>query len=214
VRGDSLRDLYAKTLAIVGLGLIAGAGAIVDYWPVASPLPEVAGLIDTHAQLPVLVQNLEQQIPAPEMRVVRIATAPQTLPLRQRKLPWPAFGPKPATVKHHPASQSVTPVGTTAPSATVSMIPDAAPPVEIWSQEILMGPQGHQFDMAALAGDPMTVAPSTGLLGGALKKTKESLVKTGVVTGGSIVKTGVVTGGTIADAVKGVFGAFKKVTPF
>lgn len=34
VRGDSRRDLYAKTLALFGLGVLAGAGAVVDYWPV------------------------------------------------------------------------------------------------------------------------------------------------------------------------------------
>src|SRR5690606_234841 len=39
VRGDSRRDLYAKTLALCGLGLLAGTGALVDYWPVGMKLP-------------------------------------------------------------------------------------------------------------------------------------------------------------------------------
>lgn len=38
VRGDSRRDLYAKTLALFGLGVLAGAGAVVDYWPVGVKL--------------------------------------------------------------------------------------------------------------------------------------------------------------------------------
>ena len=42
MRGDSLRDLYAKTLAVLGLGLLAGAGAVVDYWPVGSSAPAIA----------------------------------------------------------------------------------------------------------------------------------------------------------------------------
>jgi len=42
VRGDSLRDLYAKALALLGLGLLGAAGALVDYWPVPSALPAVA----------------------------------------------------------------------------------------------------------------------------------------------------------------------------
>lgn len=50
-------------------------------------------------------------------------------------------------------------------------------------------------------------APSTertdGFLSGALKKTGESVVKTGAATGASIV-----------DAFRGVMGAFKKVSPF
>jgi hypothetical protein len=45
-------------------------------------------------------------------------------------------------------------------------------------------------------------APS-GIIGGAISKTKDSLVKAGAVTRGSL-----------ADVAKGVFGAFKKVTPF
>jgi len=42
VRGDSRVDLYAKSLAVLGLGLIAGIGAAVDYWPGDLRLPAVA----------------------------------------------------------------------------------------------------------------------------------------------------------------------------
>ena len=42
MRGDSLRDLYAKTLALFGLALLAGVGALVDYWPAPVALPAVA----------------------------------------------------------------------------------------------------------------------------------------------------------------------------
>jgi hypothetical protein len=50
---------------------------------------------------------------------------------------------------------------------------------------------------------PPAAAPSSGFIGGALRKTKDSIVRTGAITGA-----------TIADAFKGVFGAFKKVNPF
>jgi len=42
VRGDSLQDLYAKIAAVLGLGLLALSGAVVDYWPVGTPLPAIA----------------------------------------------------------------------------------------------------------------------------------------------------------------------------
>jgi hypothetical protein len=42
VRGDSLQDLYAKVAAVLGLGLLALSGAVVDYWPVNGPLPRIA----------------------------------------------------------------------------------------------------------------------------------------------------------------------------
>jgi hypothetical protein len=56
VRGDSLRDLYAKALALLGLGLLGAAGALVDYWPVPSALPAVASarVLPVDSGLPAL----------------------------------------------------------------------------------------------------------------------------------------------------------------
>jgi hypothetical protein len=45
MRGDSIRDLYAKTLALVGLGVLAGTGALVDYWPSGVQLPAVESVL-------------------------------------------------------------------------------------------------------------------------------------------------------------------------
>jgi hypothetical protein len=65
VRGDSLRDLYAKTLAVVGLGLLAGAGAIVDYWPVSEPWPAVPLVAGLRSNAPMLVRDVTREIPVP-----------------------------------------------------------------------------------------------------------------------------------------------------
>lgn len=65
MRGDSLRDFYAKTLAVLGLGLLAGAGAIVDYWPVSEDWPVVAAVAGLRSEAPVLVQDLRRDIPLP-----------------------------------------------------------------------------------------------------------------------------------------------------
>ena len=65
MRGDSLRDFYAKTLAVLGLGVLAGAGAIVDYWPVNEDLPDVPAVVGLRRDAPVLVQHLDRQIPLP-----------------------------------------------------------------------------------------------------------------------------------------------------
>ncbi len=54
VRGDSVRDFYAKTLALIGLGVLAGTGALVDYWPVTSALPVPGQAL----QLPALASAL------------------------------------------------------------------------------------------------------------------------------------------------------------
>lgn len=54
VRGDSLRDLYAKALALLGLGLLGVAGALVDYWPVRGDLPTVASVLSLPEPLRLL----------------------------------------------------------------------------------------------------------------------------------------------------------------
>ena len=196
MRGDSLRDLYAKTLAILGLGLIAGAGAIVDYWPVGTVIPEVAERRDRQPQLPALVQNLDQQITVPAIRTAQFVPRAFT----PKNLKWPAFAAKTTTVAKQPA----TPVPVVAAAAAVPLaaaVPDSNAPVQSWAPEVL---QASNLDVASLA-DPFSPGrvPPSGLIGGAITKTKDSLVKAGSVTSASI-----------GYAVKGVFGAFKKVTPF
>ncbi len=44
MRGDSRLDLVAKSLALVGLGVLAGVGALVNHWPTGPNLPQVAAL--------------------------------------------------------------------------------------------------------------------------------------------------------------------------
>jgi hypothetical protein len=74
VRGDSLRDLYAKALALLGLGLLGAAGALVDYWPVPSALPAVASalLLPADPGLPALRLTATHEIfPTAEFRSSR-----------------------------------------------------------------------------------------------------------------------------------------------
>jgi hypothetical protein len=68
MRGDSLRDFYAKTLAVAGLGLLAGAGAIVDYWPVGGPLPAITHVAGLGEHAPLVLPGVPDQIPAPVIR--------------------------------------------------------------------------------------------------------------------------------------------------
>jgi hypothetical protein len=71
VRGYSLRDLYAKALALLGLGLLGAAGALVDYWPVHSTLPVVAS---------ALVLPTDFGLPA--LRVTAVRTASSAMEFR------------------------------------------------------------------------------------------------------------------------------------
>jgi hypothetical protein len=44
MRGDSLRDFYAKSLAVLGLAVLGALGAVVDYWPAAFTVPTTAAV--------------------------------------------------------------------------------------------------------------------------------------------------------------------------
>ena len=204
MRGDSLRDFYAKTLAVLGLGLIAGAGAIVDYWPAEMRLPATTSPSIARLTPPPLVQDLNQQVPEPTLVAAR---APQPL-VNTRNVRWPAFAAKPhATVAAvRPATFTPTPSDPAAPSATEALVAHPgvpvsyAAPISEWAPEMFVASRlaPEQLDMWASGS-----TEPTGFIGGALKKTKDSLVKTGAVTSASL-----------GNAVRGVVGAFKKVSPF
>ena len=208
MRGDSVRDFYAKTLAVVGLGLIAGAGAVVDYWPVARPLPDVDGRLAFFTTPPALRQNLAQDIPLPAPRLASVALIAPRPVIRPQHIKWPAFAQPSAVL----AAAGLTTARTKSPLPVIPVEPlpvMTAPAIELVSQ------LGEPVTLLAYAvappvedvrsSGPITPARSgqPGFLGGALKKTKDSIVRTGAATGASI-----------ADAFRGIFGAVKKVSPF
>jgi hypothetical protein len=77
VRGDSLRDFYAKTFVVLGLGVIAGAGALVDYWPTGSDVPAVASVRLPQPAIRTIAPDFRIVIPAPIVR----AAVPRPLPV-------------------------------------------------------------------------------------------------------------------------------------
>ena len=200
MRGDSLRDFYAKTLAVVGLGLLAGAGAIVDYWPVGSPLPVVESAALPSPARPALTERLDQHIPMPRAN----ARVPVRAPLRAANL-GPARFLNPALDAAAPTPVKSQPAEAAAPTVAE---PEIALSVSDLTLAELLEPR--QVAWHVVEPPPLQMAPSSGLIGGAWRKTKDSIVRTGAATGSTIAATG----STIADAFKGVVGAFKKVSPF
>jgi hypothetical protein len=192
--------------------LIAGAGAIVDYWPTGIRLPATASPSIARITVPPLQQNLNQPVPQP---VSVMARGPEHSPessMDARHVRWPAFASKSrATVAGlRPAvfttASAPAPVAPAAPAAvsipTDSSVPVSytTAPVSEWAPYMLVSSRLAPEQLDALLGEP---PPATGFIGGALKKTKDSLVKTGAVTTASL-----------GNAVRGVVGAFKKVSPF
>jgi hypothetical protein len=147
MRGDSIRDLYAKTLALLGLGLLAGTGALVDYWPsrlsvlpVASPalvmpesawlLPEPVPVLPTFPRTAVASalpsdapEFVSLSIPVSSSSDVvsgRAVALAEPFPVAVAMIPVETFVPSgegEEVVFHAPLEEGETPVGTIALSA-------------------------------------------------------------------------------------------------
>ena len=195
MRGDSLRDLYAKTLAVIGLGLLAGAGAIVDYWPIGGPLPVVQRADVPRPTAVAFVQPLDRAIPAPVFKRAPARPAIHARNVGTAIFLKASFGPVPADIL------SERPAAETPPAPEPMPVPDA---ILVATVEPLLVLGALPQSRGALLGEapPAPLAP-TGFLTGALRKTKESIVRTSAAAGSSIV-----------DVFRGAFGAIKKVTPF
>jgi hypothetical protein len=205
VRGDSLRDLYAKTLALFGLALLAGVGALVDYWPAPAALPVV--LSPTPAAAPARLPAVASDLSRALSQRARAAT-PADLSARAR----------PAMTRRAPAhrpvaialdSLPVAPYAGDVPVADVVElgVPPALPPVtpavatRVSATEIAL-PPAPMLTFGPSAPSAPLAAPD-GFFGNAtsaFKKTGESIVNTTVKTGSQIIK-----------AFGFVGGAFKKV---
>ena len=206
MRGDSLRDFQAKVLAIAGLGVLAGIGALVDYWPTGSNMPSIQAGSLARPGVPVptpasvaAARQIETAVPMPALAVTRRArpvTPPATLePVATVAAAGalPIGEPLPLGAVELTLTQVVPPASATA--APAEPIALSAPPVVAWAEN---RPPAPSFAPTFVAPEP-----EPGFVMGTLKK-----------TGAGIAKTGAVTGASIMDAFRGVAGAFKKVSPF
>jgi hypothetical protein len=202
MRGDSVRDFYAKTLALLGLGALASVGALVDYWPGKLDIPHVSP-VRSAAMLPA----------APAVLGLPLASRPLGPTLRPVRLGTTEFVTEDGTAIG---------LGDLAADEEVFSEPDSSPvatppgylevvPVVAWSL-----PTSHVelltplFMMARLEDDatPFVVVPvpqapasssSNGIIG-VLRK-----------TGSGIAAVGIKTGSTIVGAFRAVGGAFRKI---
>jgi hypothetical protein len=208
VRGDSLRDLYAKTLALLGLGVLAGAGALVDYWPTGITMPDAGSAL--------VLPPIAHAIP---VNPAVLRTSPieggRDTSLASREMVRTAEVVPASVSRHGLATLPVvitadlrvgSEVGITAPAVRMAALTstpttDAIQPRADSSYEpYMLGADhaGQYVEPATL----MTDDESDGFISGAFKKTGTSIVKTGVRTGASIV-----------DAVRVVGGAVRRALP-
>jgi hypothetical protein len=210
VRGDSLRDFQAKVLAIAGLGVLAGVGALVDYWPTGNNVPAI--LAGSLARPDVPVPTPASVAAAREVEsAARMPAVPAT---RRARAEAPPAVPTPVTTV---AAAGALPIGEplalAALEITLTQVAVSAPPVPAAAapaEPIALPEPPVVAPVAQRAAYTPAFAPTfvtpereSGFVMGTLKK-----------TGAGIAKGGAVTGASIMDAFRGVAGAFKKVSPF
>jgi hypothetical protein len=202
VRGDSLRDLYAKSLALLGLAALAGVGALVDYWPADLALPrDIARALPVPASpsgirlpdrdtLTLAAIQPDRPAPRPSARLAFVepaaVLAPSDVVAVLTAPPAPALDVAPLQI----ASLSLTEVELLLPPPPAIAVTDLEPAVSV-AQAIPLA--------APVEAEPVDSSPMQ-MLTGALRR-----------TGQSIVQGGAKTGETIVGAFK---GAFRKVPWF
>jgi hypothetical protein len=196
VRGDSLRDFYAKTLALVGLGLLAAVGALVDYWPVgADATPDVVA-VDLGRPEPLAVPPaVNVDVPAAVAR----SEAPVAVMALEADLGVPpGFGlGQPLAIAELAAAPAIEDVAVAepVPPAPAFEVAPVEPPLPLGPDfdPSLVYPAGAAEDDDGLLADAMGVVKSTG---------------------STIARGGAITGASIVGAFRAVSGAFKKLKFF
>ena len=200
MRGYSLHDLYAKGLALLGLGMLAGTGALMDYWPSEGgslPMPAAPSV-----SVPIPTRTLASAgvIAVPDARV----PAPRRTSVRRVSVVEAPLAAPPSAPMVLPPSGSL---GVNVPlsvleSASVPETADgplvASEPVTLVASETAL-PAAYALveHQSAPVSRAIDESESGGLVSGVFRKTGNSLRKTGAKTGSSIV-----------GAIRGFGGAF------
>jgi hypothetical protein len=187
----------------VGLAVLAAAGALFDYWPLSRELPIVASLPPAALPSP-LVPTFDQAPTAPAAR-----TTPGVRHARAARVPTTVTAPAVYAMSAPIAVLVTIPTGT-----TVALLPPPAP--------VPLAPP--TFDLLParatdLPGEPVALSEPTRtpevLMAPVPSEESGSAVSffTGALkkTGQTIARTGVRTGASIRDALITVGGAFRRI---
>jgi hypothetical protein len=203
VRGDSLRDLYAKGLALLGLGFLAAVGALFDYWPVSSELPRVARALTVPPASTAPVLMLASTEVAPPISRGSRRQEPRAAVPEAAPTPLDQGAPSlPVSAMSLPPSGLGWPIALAAPSdappPALVDTPTLPPPTDIaWDEP----PATAAIDLIAATGPARDDGSAIGYVTDAFKKTGRTLVKTGAKTGDAIRDVLVMFGGAFRAKV-------------
>lgn len=184
MRGDWRQDFYAKSLALVGLGVLAGIGALVDYWPAQLDMPEVAAVVARSAApqplaasaLPSIHVQLNTSVPvARTRRPVRPAATPALSVAAVSGNLGKVTSAVPMPAAPAPSRFDVTPVVTSAVEA---------PPIAL--SELPPAVRQAATELPVLSSEVATEDSSGNFFTSAFKKTGSSIAAVGIKTGASI----------------------------
>jgi hypothetical protein len=216
VRGDSLRDLYAKSLALAGLGVLAALGALVDYWPADLGVPvHLAG--PSYAR-PALSSDAARPSGSDwTMPVARNARATMTTSAPRLTLTDVSIAPAVpsiGTLIEPIAEQAVIPSLALAVGSDALLTSSAAAHVTLGPPPV--APDTAEPAPAAILDGPLVplVAPVSNNSSSFAGATVDLLADAVKKTGQTIVKGGVKTGASIVDGFQALTGMLKKAPWF
>jgi len=136
MRGDSLRDFYAKSIALLGLGLLGAIGAAVDYWPTGVAIPRTSALDLRPEGLRPLAEGSLTDVTVDEIAPLRASTRVMVSATSHPLIQHAAF----KSVTFMPAQQRATANLEMAPPESFSGLQDADATVDLsaldWQPEV------------------------------------------------------------------------------
>lgn len=216
MRGDSRQDLYAKFLALAGLGLLAGVGALVDYWPTDVRVPRAANTI---ARLPALAHAL--RVPRDPVTTFAVVVTPARL--ARRSVSDVQISDSVVSMSDLVSTLGATPVAFVTPSAPAGLdvasgvantVParavDLTDPVRYSASDDSFAEPLRQFSNGQQAQDTSFFGDAFRAAGGSIATAGGSIVS----AGGSIATAGAKAGESVAGAFRAAAGAVKKLKFF
>ena len=202
MRGDSIRDRYAKGLALLGLGMLASAGAVVDYWPAVGRLPLV----------PPAEREMLAQVQRPSRDLLAIVMPTQSKATRvatvSRNRPFPVLVPaisvaQPPVLAGEPVALVAPPVAAAepvySPAEPLATLASAEPSTQVGAASSLILPPPVTSRQAV---DWPAEADHDGFpIPGAVKTAGASILRTSARAGASVFDAFRSLGGTLLRAL-------------